>query len=482
MKYISTRGAGPVSASEAVLRGLAPDGGLYVPESLPALNSGELEFLKSCSYGDAARLILKKYLEDFSEAEIDDCVSKAYESERFASKDVFELRELEGGLCALELYHGPTAAFKDMALQLTPRLLTKAAAHCGERDRIAVLVATSGDTGKAALEGFCELAGTSVCAVYPAGGVSELQRRQMITQRGSNTRVIALEGNFDDAQNAVKHFFSSESARAALARRGAKPSSANSINWGRLLPQIVYYSLASVRLAIGGAVDFAVPTGNFGNILAAYYAKRMGAPVGRLLCACNRNDVLADFINTGVYDRRREFFRTLSPSMDILVSSNLERLLFELSGHDAAFVSSRMDELSKMGHYSIGETLLKKMRELFSSASCGDGETLETIERLWREQNYLCDTHTAAAFFAARGFESEKLVVVSTASPYKFPVAVLSALEDTAPADDWDALRRLETLTGIEAPKSLRELESLPVLHTERCAPGDLVSVLSETL
>lgn len=486
MKYISTRGAAAVSGAEAIVRGLAPDGGLYVPEEIPAFSPDELRSLAQLPYGVAARMMLAKYLDDFTADEIDECVAGAYESGAFEAEDVISLVPLKDNLSVMELFWGPTSAFKDVALQLMPRLLVKAAQKLNERDKIAVVVATSGDTGKAALEGFCDVEGTSITVVYPADGVSELQRRQMVTQRGENTRVIALEGNFDDAQTAVKKLFSDEAARAKLAQRGIKLSSANSINWGRLLPQIVYYSVTSARLSGGGAVDFIVPTGNFGNILAAYYAKRMGAPVGRLTVACNKNDVLADFVESGVYNAKRPFYRTLSPSMDILVSSNLERLLFELSGRDAALVRGYMSELGANGRYEAGGGLMSTLRETFSASRCDDALTRETIATTWRDYVYLSDPHTATALAEANKQECNKpTVVAATASPYKFPAAVYGALfgEDSlAGADDYAALDMLAQATKTAVPAPLGALASLPVRHNEKCKKDELVSLLAETL
>ena len=487
MKYISTRGCAAVSAAEAIVRGLAPDGGLYVPEEIPAFSAEELRSLAEKPYGAAARMILAKYLDDFTAAEIEECVAGAYESGAFEADDVISLVPLKENLSVMELFWGPTSAFKDVALQLMPRLLVKAAHKLNERDNIAIVVATSGDTGKAALEGFCDVEDTSITVVYPADGVSELQRRQMVTQRGDNTRVIALEGNFDDAQTAVKKLFSDNDAREKLAGRGVKLSSANSINWGRLLPQIVYYSVVSARLSKGGGtVDFIVPTGNFGNILAAYYAKRMGASIGRLTVACNQNDVLADFVESGVYNAKRPFYRTLSPSMDILVSSNLERLLFELSGRDAALVRGYMGELNESGRYEADGALMGALRETFSASRCDDALTRETVAKTWRDFSYLCDPHTATAL--AEGYKSDcyrPTVVAATASPYKFPAAVYGALfgeEALGGADDYAALDMLAEATRTAVPARLGELAALPVRHNEKCKKDELVNLLAETL
>ncbi|MEG0751363.1 MAG: threonine synthase [Oscillospiraceae bacterium] len=491
MKYISTRGCDDGSdAARAILRGLAPDGGLFVPSEIPAFTESELELLKTCSYESAATLVFKKYLVGFSDEEIACCVHSAYGSGAFEDCDVIDITTCGNGTKILELWHGPTCAFKDVALQALPTLLVQSAKKCGERDKIAVLVATSGDTGKAALEGFRDVPGTSVTVLYPKDGVGELQRRQMVTQRGENVRVIAVRGNFDDAQSAVKRVFSDAHIASSLETRGVKLSSANSINWGRLLPQIVYYALASERLsAAGERVDFAVPTGNFGNILAAYYAKRMGAPVGTLICASNANNVLTDFIESGVYDRNRPFYKTLSPSMDILVSSNLERLLFELSGRDCSAVSGFMRSLSDSGRYNVGETLSGAVRELFYAGCCSDTRTRETIKRVWREHGYLADPHTATALAVREDFARERgyktAVVASTASAFKFPAAVYSALfggHELSLMDDYDALQQLSCHTELSIPSPLRSLGSLPTLHCEECSPDELSTLLAETL
>ena len=487
MKYISTRGGEAISASRAILSGLAPDGGLYLPETIPTLTAGELAAIKTARYADAARLVCGKFLDDFPDEEISACVAGAYESGSFDAEDVIKLTKLKAGPVVMELFRGPTSAFKDMALQLMPRLLVCAARHCGEKKRIAIVVATSGDTGKAALEGFCDVPGTTVTAVYPHGGVSEMQRLQMATQKGENTRVVALRGNFDDAQSAVKAFFADDDVRERLAKKGVRLSSANSINWGRLLPQIVYYAVASCRLSSKGMpVDFAVPTGNFGNILAAHYAREMGAPVGRLLCATNSNDVLYDFITTGTYDKNREFHRTLSPSMDILVSSNLERLLFELSGRDSAAVREYMHELSECGRYTVPKELFDRVREGFCTSRCDDERTLEIIARLWKSERYLCDPHTAAAFaglidcVGEIGAGGRTVVVASTASPYKFPRAVCAAIdgEDAAETDERTLLTRLEDMTGVPIPSPLRGLFTLSERHDTVCSLDELPSVL----
>ncbi|MEA4912084.1 MAG: threonine synthase, partial [Oscillospiraceae bacterium] len=385
------------------------------------------------------------------------------------------LRRLPDGCYVLELFHGPTCAFKDMALQLMPRLLVHSMERTQAKQKTMILVATSGDTGKAALEGFCDVPGTRIMVFYPANGVSEVQERQMTTQRGKNVAVVAINGNFDDAQTAVKALFADRALAQTAADRGWTLSSANSHNWGRLLPQIVYYVYTSAKLQADGVltggkrVSFVVPTGNFGNILACWYAKHMGAPIGRIVCASNANDVLTEFIQTGVYDRSRPFHRTISPSMDILVSSNLERLLFELTGHDAARVRGYMQALTQSGRYEIEPALLDAIRADFSAARADDDATRQTLARIWREDHYLCDPHTAVAFDALRQTRGELSndvpVVVSTASPFKFASDVLSALSETAP-NGFAALDRLSAVTGISVPAPLADLAALQVLHS----------------
>ena len=476
MQYQSTRDAGlRVTAAEAIVRGLAPQSGLFVPESFP---QADLEAWRQLSYPELAEKVLAGYLTDYS-ADFLHRAAQATYGEAFGGKAGCTVKVCDG-LYALELWHGPTCAFKDYALQLMPKLLVEAKRilHRGETTRI--LVATSGDTGKAALAGYAGLDGIDIAVFYPNAGTSEIQRLQMATQAGDNVRVYAVEGNFDDAQTGVKRVFSDETVAAELEARGIRLSSANSINWGRLAPQIVYYFYAYFRLAEQGAVawgepvDFCVPTGNFGDILAGYYAKRMGLPVGKLVCASNRNNVLTDFIRTGTYDARREFYKTASPSMDILISSNLERLLWHVSGSSDK-VADWMRQLAQTGRYTVDAETLAAIQASFDAGFADDAQGTEEIRARFAQDGYLCDTHTAVAFcVAARCRTAAPMVVLSTASPFKFPRDVLTALEQTAPAGDFAAMAALEAAAGVQAPQSLRALAELPVRFTQVIEPGEI--------
>ena len=470
MLYASTRGGcAPVSSARAIVEGLAPDGGLYTmsPASIPRL---DWRALADLDYPALAARVLSALLPDFSGEEAEALVRRAY-SEKFSTPLITPLRDTGRDLF-LELFHGPTSAFKDVALCLLPHLMTAAAAKCGVSEDILILTATSGDTGKAALEGFRDVPGIRILVFYPLDGVSAVQRAQMITQEGRNIRVCAVKGNFDDAQSGVKQIF---------AAGGAGLSSANSINIGRLVPQVVYYfsaylaAVRSGRVAAGEPLNFAVPTGNFGDILAGFLAGEMGLPVGRLLCASNANRVLTDFLQTGVYDRRRPFHKTLSPSMDILLSSNLERLLYLMSG-DGALVASLMASLAAEGHYEIPSWLLEKLRARFSGFSCDDAGTLSAIGALWSEQRFLSDTHTAVAWAASEAFGRGHgpTVILSTASPYKFPAAVLRALGQDFAGDEFEKMSALERFSGVPMPDNLRGLRGRPVLHRDCVAPADM--------
>ncbi|MBQ7692698.1 MAG: threonine synthase [Oscillospiraceae bacterium] len=476
MLYQSTRGGAPaVSSARAIVDGLAPDGGLYTmaPGEIPKLDWRD--FLAS-DYTALAARVVSALLPDFPEAEARELVESAYTG-RFASPRVAPLYAA-GDELFLELFHGPTAAFKDVALCLLPRLMTRAAEKCGGSGDILILTATSGDTGKAALEGFRDVDGIRILVFYPRDGVSPVQKAQMVTQAGRNVKVCAVEGNFDDAQTGVKAVFS------------AMPeglSSANSINIGRLVPQVVYYFSAYIdavrlgRIRAGQKLNFAVPTGNFGDILAGWLAAEMGLPVGKLICASNANNVLTDFINTGIYDRRRPFHKTLSPSMDILISSNLERLLYLISG-DSALVASLMQKLKTEGRYEVPAALLEKIQERFCAFCCDDAETEQTIAEVWREHGYLCDTHTAVARRAAKEFGTEKgpVVILSTASPYKFPAAVLSALGVKCDGDEFAMMDAIEDYTHTPMPENLRGLRERPVLHRDVTAPADMLAYVKE--
>ena len=478
MPFISTRGGAPVSAPQAIVRGIAADGGLYAPVALPHLTKEDFSALSSMDYPARAARTLALVLDGFSEEELLPMARAAYA--RFDDARVAPVKALKNGRFVLELFHGPTLAFKDMALQFLPRLLTASARKEGETREIAILTATSGDTGKAALEGFMDVPGTSVTVFYPQGGVSAVQEKQMVTSRGKNVHVVAVKGNFDDAQTGVKALFGDPAFNAKMNGLGKTLSSANSINLGRLAPQVAYYLSACAELLSKGAVDWetglnvCVPTGNFGNILAAWYAKRMGAPIRKLLCASNRNDVLADFIRTGVYDRRRPFHKTISPSMDILISSNLERFLLELAKGDAAQVCAWMRQLKTEGVYEITEAQKQVLQSAFFGGCADDEKTKATIARIWAEEKYLLDPHTAVAAAVAEDYRQSTgdcipLLTVATASPYKFAADVASALNIRVEGDAFAAAQALQDATGVLAPPAILALRDMPVLHTRVC-------------
>ncbi len=468
MKYVSTReGTAAVTGTQAIIRGIAPDGGLYVPESVPVIDEDFIRALGDMDYRARAVAVLELYLDEFSHGELEAIAAASYGG-NFDDPAIAPLRTLDGQTAYLELWHGPTSAFKDMALQIMPRLLTASLRKNGERRTVSILVATSGDTGKAALEGFKDVPGTRVMVFYPRDGVSQVQKLQMATQQGSNVNVVAVNGNFDDAQTGVKRIFADRDFARVLDGRGYFLSSANSINWGRLAPQIAYYFSAYCDMAkaglvkLGECVDFCVPTGNFGDILAGWYAKRMGLPVGRLICASNENNVLADFIATGVYDKNRPFHVTCSPSMDILVSSNLERLLYCLTG-DPAAVRGFMADLSGAGRYDVGAALGDKVRAEFAGGFCRDADAKAEIGRLWREKGYLADTHTAVASRVLADIRQREgvrrpTVVLSTASPFKFGAAVLEALGAVTSETGPELVDELAALTGLAAPGPLTGL------------------------
>jgi len=464
MIYHSTRSQqNTADSAQAVLNGLAPDGGLYVPAQLPKV---DVEACLAESTMEMAARIIGAMLPDIPQME--QLVKKAYTGK-------FETEELTptvdtGKFTVLELFRGPTAAFKDVALCMLPQLLTAAKNTKQMPGKITILTATSGDTGKAALAGFADVEGVEICVFYPHGGVSQVQRAQMVTQEGNNVHVCAVEGNFDDAQTGVKNIFASGVA-------GKQLSTANSINIGRLAPQITYYFKAYAdllrrgQIQMGDKVNFSVPTGNFGDILAGYLAKKMGLPVGKLICASNANNVLTDFIRTGTYDRRRPLHKTISPSMDILVSSNLERLLYFMSG-DAQLVASLMKQLNTEGFYTVPQQLKQAIEEEFWSGCCDDEKTRATIGKVWKEQKYLCDTHTAAGWAVAEDYvnqtgDNTPMVVLSTASPYKFPAAVLSSLENVGDLTEWEQMARLTELTGVPVPGNLQGLQQKKELHTD---------------
>lgn len=489
LEYFSTRNSGEhISAAEAITRGLAPDGGLYVPSTLPQIDVSELLTL---DYRARAERILSVFLPEFSAAEITKLASAAY-GDNYDDDRISPLHFTDAATGYLELWHGPTSAFKDMALQMLPHLLTASLRKCGEDREVCILVATSGDTGKAALEGFADVPGTKILVFYPRDGVSDVQRLQMSTQAGENVLVCAVEGNFDDAQSGVKRIFSDRALAAELSERGWFLSSANSINWGRLLPQIVYYFSAycdfvnAGRLELGVSLDFCVPTGNFGNILAGWLAKQMGLPAGRFICASNENNVLTEFFANGVYNRNRCFHVTSSPSMDILISSNLERLLYFVSKSDSE-VASWMDSLANAGQYEIPQELANAISADFEAGFCDDAATAAEIARVWNEYGYLIDTHTAVASRVLEDYRKRTgsvapVVIVSTASPYKFCDSVLAALGEPSDAPGTELIGKLEELSGTKAPAALSELAGKAVRFSECVGNEELSAVVKKFL
>ncbi len=484
MLYHSTRGRSPsVDSAQAVLSGLAPDGGLYVPAKLPEID------VEACLQADTmamATRIIGAMLPDIPQMET--LVSRAYTG-KFQTAELTPTVDT-GKFTVLELFRGPTSAFKDVALCMLPQLLTAAKTQKGMDEDILILTATSGDTGKAALEGFRDVDGVRICVFYPQGGVSKVQRAQMVTQEGNNVAVCAVEGNFDDAQTGVKNIFAAAVDGCLPGGNGCRLSTANSINIGRLAPQITYYFKAYAdllgrgRITMGDKVNFCVPTGNFGDILAGYLAKKLGLPVGTLVCASNANNVLTDFIRTGTYDRRRPLHKTVSPSMDILVSSNLERLLYLMSG-DTALVDSLMGQLSKEGIYTVPEELKQAIGAEFWAGCCDDARAQQTIAKVFREQSYLCDTHTATGWAVAEDYvaatgDERPMVVLSTASPYKFPAAVLGSLEDVGDTDEFAQMERLQAVSGVEIPKNLQGLQTRRERHTGVIAKDAMLSYVME--
>lgn len=496
MLYTSTRNNQVhVTASQAITAGISADGGLFVPESLPQIPLDELRRLSGLDYIGKAKAILSLFLTDFTADEIDECVRSAYAPGKFSDEKVAPLVDIGDGMHILELWKGPTCAFKDMALQLLPQLLTTSARKAAPGKEIVILVATSGDTGKAALEGFKDVPGTKILVFYPNDGVSPMQKLQMTTQEGNNVGVCAIDGNFDDAQNGVKAIFTNSVLAEKLEQHNMMFSSANSINWGRLVPQIVYYISAYCELAAEGTVamgekiNIVVPTGNFGNILAAYYAKEMGLPVHKLICASNANNVLTEFLQTGVYNRKRDFYTTLSPSMDILISSNLERLLYSLSGKDDEYVKQLMASLANTGTYEVRADMKAKITALFAAGCCDDDGTRETIAETFHALRYLCDTHTAVGLHVFKNYRKiaqdlTPAVIASTASPFKFSASVLSALKPAGAQDEdeFAMLEELETLTGQKCPAQLAGLKIKPVRFKNRCTQDSMKRVVLELL
>ena len=481
--YNSTRSTQKVTASQAVLMGLSPDGGLFVPDHIPALDIS-LEELSGMTYAQVAYEVMSRYLTDYTEQELKDCIQKAYDS-KFDTPEIAPLHQTDDHTYFLELFHGATIAFKDMALSILPHLLTTAARKNGVKNEIVILTATSGDTGKAALSGFADVPGTKIIVFYPKYGVSAIQEKQMVTQKGDNTFVVGITGNFDDAQTAVKKMFNDREMEKTIAEGGYQFSSANSINIGRLVPQIAYYVYAYAslvrqgKITAGEKINFVVPTGNFGNILAAFYAKLMGLPVARLICASNENKVLYDFFRTGTYDRRREFVLTSSPSMDILISSNLERLIYRVCGNDPEKLRELMKDLSEEGAYSLPEEKRVELSDFYGNF-CSEEETLLTIRRIYDDCGYVIDTHTAVAAGVYKKYTEETgdvrpAVIASTASPFKFTRSVLEAIEGHEQTeDDFILIDRLSEKAGLAIPRAVEEIRTAPVLHDRVVSPEDM--------
>ena len=481
MNYISTRDtAVKVSAASAIASGISKEGGLYVPENLPKLEKDDFAALCKMSYPERASFVLGKFLGDFTKDEVDYCTKGAYVG-TFDDDKPAPLYNLYEDVQILELWHGPTCAFKDLALQILPFLLTTSAGKVSGGKKTVILVATSGDTGKAALEGFKDVPGTEIMVFYPSEGVSPMQKLQMDTQEGKNVSVYAIKGNFDDAQSGVKRIFTDPEIGEKLNQNNMLFSSANSINWGRLAPQIVYYvssycDMLSAGKDLKDGFNVAVPTGNFGNILAAYYAKQMGVPVNKLICASNKNKVLSDFLNTGVYDRNRDFYTTISPSMDILISSNLERMLFEISGRNAAKTVEWQTALKQNGKYTVDADVKAKLDDLFYGGYCDDEKTKATIKMVYDKYGYLCDTHTAVAIsvyedYKAKTGDALPVVIASTASPYKFSASVLSAFGKAPSNDEFETVNQLSELTGTVPPTPIKALRGKEVRFNNLCTP-----------
>ena len=478
MNYQSTRSNTIVANEyEAIYKGLAEDGGLFVYPEFKNIKV-DVKNLLDKDFREVALAVMKPWLEEFSVESLKKCIDSAYES-TFDCKEVAPIKKLDNNLYVCELFHGRTSAFKDVALSLLPYLMKEASVACGVKEKICILTATSGDTGKAALEGFRDVEDTSIIVFYPKGGVSEIQEKQMCTSLGNNVRVCGIEGNFDDAQSAVKRAFNDSSMREYASLCGYHFSSANSINIGRLLPQITYYYTSYIELCktgmeVGTLVDFAVPSGNFGNILAGYLAKSMGLPIGKLICASNANNVLFDFLSTGEYIRNRNFYKTISPSMDILLSSNLERLLYYASNGDSEYVASLMSDLDKEGKYQISKELHQDILETFYPSFANDIETKECIQKCWETYHYLMDSHTAVGYKAIQDYQKDEgvsrpCVLLSTASPYKFALDVASALGIFGENVE-EVSAKLEELSGQTVPKGLKEVHELPIRHRDVCS------------
>lgn len=489
--YKSTRGTGEeLTASQAILKGLAEDGGLFVPTSIPVLETS-LEELSQKSYQEVAYEVMSRFLTDFTEEELKACISKAYD-EKFDTREIAPLVQ-KGDAYYLELFHGATIAFKDMALSILPHLMTTAAKKNHAEKEIVILTATSGDTGKAAMAGFADVPGTRIIVFYPKNGVSPIQEKQMLTQKGANTYVVGITGNFDDAQAGVKKMFHDKALAEKLDQAGFQFSSANSINIGRLVPQVVYYVYAYASLLRQGqiqnkeTINVVVPTGNFGNILAAYYAKQMGVPIGKFICASNENKVLYDFFCTGCYDRNREFMLTNSPSMDILISSNLERLIYRIAGNDAEKNRNLMENLAQKGHYEITEDMKAALGEFYGNYA-SEEETAEAIKNLYEKTGYVMDTHTAVASSVYEKYRKEtgdttKTVIASTASPFKFTRSVMNAIDGKFEAmGDFELVDELSRLAKRAVPKAIEEIRTAPILHNRIASVEEMPDVVLEIL
>lgn len=489
--YKSTRGNNEtVTASQAILQGLSADGGLFVPTQIPPLDI-DMETLSSMTYQEVAYEVMSRFLTDFTREELQDCITKAYD-EKFDTKEIAPIVKADGTYY-LELFHGSTIAFKDMALSILPHLMTTAARKNQVKNDIVILTATSGDTGKAALAGFADVPGTKIIVFYPKDGVSPIQEKQMVTQKGSNTYVVALEGNFDDAQTGVKQMFNDSALAEELLQAGCQFSSANSINIGRLVPQVVYYVYAYASLVknkeieLREAVNVVVPTGNFGNILAAYYAKQMGVPIDKLICASNENKVLYDFFTTGTYDRNREFILTSSPSMDILISSNLERLIYHLTGDDATQNRAFMEALSKDGTYTITDAMKAKLSDYYGNYA-SEEETAQTIRRIYETAGYIIDTHTAVAASVYQKYkrdmrDDKKAVLASTASPFKFTRSVMNAIDEAYDRmTDFELVDELSRIARVKVPQAIEDIRSAPVLHDTVVEKDEMKGIVKKIL
>ena len=490
LMYKSTRSAETVTASQAILKGLASDGGLFVPTELPKL-SVSVEELSKMSYQEVAYVVMKEFFTDFTEEELKNCIERAYDS-KFDTEEIAPIVKADGAYY-LELFHGATIAFKDMALSILPHLLTTSAKKNGVKNEIVILTATSGDTGKAALAGFADVPNTRIVVFYPKGGVSPIQEKQMVTQKGDNTFVVGINGNFDQAQTGVKTIFGNKELEAEMGKAGFQFSSANSINIGRLVPQVVYYVYAYARLfakgevAMGEKINVVVPTGNFGNILAAYYAKNMGLPIDKLICASNDNKVLFDFFTTGTYDKNREFMLTTSPSMDILISSNLERLIYKIAGCDDKKNDELMTSLKTEGKYDITDDMKKELADFYGNYST-EKETAEVIKHIYNETGYIIDTHTAVAAevykkYVADTKDNTKTIIASTASPFKFTRSVMNAIDEKYDAlGDFELVDELSKIGKVKVPNAIEEIREAKVLHDTVCEVDEMESVVKKFL